>query len=272
MLATPSIRVALRASDVPTDVLVRLLDAAMIELAQAQTSEEAARLGITPYDVVAFFAELHKRTDLSPLEVARREYQALPILDLADARGLTIHEFLAEDPGFFVDILCDVFLPAHRDGSQDAQLSPERQTRAELGYRLLKGMHMLPGKRVGGEVAEETILEWIDEVRRKAVEQDRAVVADQFIGQLLAHAPEDLVDHGWPERAVRNVIEKLASDDVDDGVAMERNNMRGVTTRAIYAGGDLERVLASQYRGYADIVRAQWPRVAWLLETIGTPL
>ena len=92
-------RVAMRAEDVPTDMLLRLFDAAIEEIAQTQTTEEKTRLGLASYNVGGFLAEMRGRTELPQIEVARREYLALPLLDISDAEGLTIHQFLVEDPG-----------------------------------------------------------------------------------------------------------------------------------------------------------------------------
>jgi hypothetical protein len=90
---------------------------------------------------------------------------------------------------------------------------------------------------------------------------DRAVVADIHIGQLLAHSSRDPEDGAWPHRVVRNLIEKLEAEHIEEGLVTERINMRGVYTKDLYEGGIQERALASQYRSWADISRAQWPRM-----------
>jgi hypothetical protein len=259
-------RFALRGERVPTEALVRLFDATLNELARAQTAEEVRQLGLRSYHVRQFLDELRKRADLPREELARREYQALPLLGPMDARGLTIHEFMAEDPNFFVDVLCDVFLPAHRDKTKDAEPTPEVQARAQAGFTLLEGMTRIPGQREENQINEEVLVQWINAVRKKAAEVDRAIIADQKIGAILAHASEDPKDSGWPHQNVRNVIEKLAADEIEQGLMIERYNMRGVVTRALYEGGIQERALASQYRGWADISRARWPRMARVLE------
>jgi hypothetical protein len=67
---------------------------------------------------------------------------------------------------------------------------------------------------------------------------------------------------------VRNAIERLAADYIDRGLEVERHNMGGIYNKSLYEGGDQERALAGQYRGWADISRARWPRMARVLETI----
>ncbi len=261
-------RVALRSEGVPTEALVRLYDATLNDLARAQIVEEVQRLGLNSHNMRRFLEELRKREDLPQEELARREYQALPLLGPLDTEGLAIHEYMAEDPRFFVDVVCDAFLPAHRDKSQDAELTPEEQARAQAAYKLLSGMKRVPGQHEDHQIDEETLLKWIYAVRGKASQADRAVVADVQIGQLLAHSPKDPEDDAWPDQVVRNVIEKLEADHIDEGLMIERINMRGVYTKDPYEGGAQERALASQYRSWAEISRSQWPRMARILEMI----
>jgi hypothetical protein len=248
--------------------MLRIFDATFDELAKAQTADEVRRLGLNPYDVRRFLDELRNRSDIPREQVARREYQALPVLGSLNVQGLTLHEFMAEDPNFFLDVLCEVYLPAHRDKSERTEPTAEAQARAQVAYTLLESMDQIPGQHEGQRLHEAALLQWIHAARNKAEVRDRSAIADQQIGHLLAHAPADPDDHGWPHRVVRNVIQHLAAEHIDHGLGVERYNMRGVYNKALYEGGDQERALAGQYRGWADISRTQWPRMARVLETI----
>ena len=70
-----------------------------------------------------------------------------------------------------------------------------------------------------------------------------------YIGRSLAHSAEK--DGLWPQIAIAEVLERLKSSDVERGLAIERVNMRGVYTKAMYEGGKQERELAQQYRDWA---------------------
>ena len=48
------------------------------------------------------------------------------------------------------------------------------------------------------------------------------------------------------------MIEHLAANDIDCGLEIERYNMRGIYSEALYEGGDQERALANENRGWAD--------------------
>jgi hypothetical protein len=87
---------------------------------------------------------------------------------------------------------------------------------------------------------------------------------DLQIGYILAHAPEDS-DGAWPHIAVRNVIERLNNQTIDDHIQTEIYNSRGVVSRGVNDGGSQERALIEKYRKMSETVKAQWPRTGALL-------
>jgi hypothetical protein len=124
----------------------------------------------------------------------------------------------------------------------------------------------VPGEKEG--VIEPAVLRaWIQVVRRIGAEADRARVVDQYIGHILAYAPPDKSDGAWPDRAVRVLLEELDSDEVENGLTIERFNMRGVYSKAFYEGGGQERALSQQHRSWAKSA-VDWPRTAAMLERI----
>ncbi len=56
--------------------------------------------------------------------------------------------------------------------------------------------------------------------------------------------------------------------ELERGIQIERYNMRGVYSKAVFEGGDKERELAEEYRRYVSIAAA-WPRTSALLNAIG---
>ena len=179
------------------------------------------------------------------------------------AKGLSAHALLAKDPTEYVAILRDVFV--NKEEEQDPNPSEETLTRARLSYRLLKSFHNIPGETDG--IIDERILHaWIADVRRLAAESGRGDIADEFVGQLLAHSKPDLGNEAWPLPEVASVIEKIASDIMERGIEIERYNMRGAYSKAFNEGGEQEQDIASRYRGWAK--RATSPRTAAMLERI----
>ena len=204
---------------------------------------------------------LDARPDTSELEIAQREYAYFPLLEFSN-RKLRLHDLMASDPAFYHQILRNVF-PG--DNEPNVEADEPTKARARMSYSLLSHFSRIPGPSSSG-IDGTFLTNWIDELRRLGVETDCPAVTDNYIGRMLAHAASD-ADGGWPDRAVRYQIERLASDEMERGLRLERFNMRGVHGRQVFEGGDQERDLARSYASDAKIAEA-WPRTSTLLGAI----
>ncbi len=259
--------VAFHPEYVKSNDLIRLFDSMFKELGKMTSSEEFQRTGLRSDAVKDVLDKLRSRGDIARSDVTRIEYAALPLLGFFNSSDLTIHEFMREDPKFFIDVICDLFLPAHRDRSNDVAATPEQEARGKAAFKLLHGMKMLPGQS-GVEIEEPVLIQWTDTVRKIAEESDRAAAADSQLGSLFAHAPNDPQDGVWPHVAIRNLIEHLKSERIEQSIIGERVSMRGVSSRALYEGGKQERELAKGYREMSAKITTRWPRTAALLKNI----
>jgi hypothetical protein len=244
------------ASSVSAQILFRLLDTAIREI---NAKPDAVNSNLV-YHIEQIFAELRRKADVPRIDIATREYAYLPLLAYREGE-LTIHSLLAEDPDLYVNLLCDVFKPA---SGGEGEITEERQARATAGYRLLSEFHKVPGAK-NSEIDPDELTGWVTKVRKLASQKDRVAIADEYIGHVLAYAPSDDKDGAWPHRVIRDLIEDVASDKMEQGIAIERVNMRGVTTRGPYDGGDQERTIAAQVRAWSDSAMA-WPRTCRMLK------
>jgi hypothetical protein len=234
------------------------LDAAVSELNQ---NPKAVNSMFT-YHLEQAIKSLYGRENVSPLEIAKREYTYLPLLE-HQATSLTLHKLLVEQPELYISVICDIFRPA---SGQASEPTPEIQARASAAYRLLSSLELVPGA-AEGHVEIEALRSWVQAVRRLGEEADRVAITDQYVGHVLAHAPMDSTDGAWPDRAVRDVIEEARSAELETGIMIERFNMRGAFSKALYEGGNQERALAAQTRAWAAAA-TPWPRTAAMLESI----
>ena len=107
---------------------------------------------------------------------------------------------------------------------------------------------------------------WVDHVRSRIEETDRQGIGDTLIGAALAASPADS-DGEWPGAAVRDLIERVKSDDLDRGLTVAVCNQRGGTTRSPTDGGDQERELADRYREQSRRF-SHWPRTAAIFDSL----
>jgi hypothetical protein len=178
-----------------------------------------------------------------------------------------LHQALAEEPTFFVDIMKLVFRAEGDSRPEEAEIPREEQDRASRAYALLRSWRTLPGTKSSGEVDGALLAEWVEEARRMLAEARRATIGDQEIGQMLSGAPFD-PDGTWPTRTVRDVIESAHSDELDRGLTIGVYNSRGVVSKSLDEGGAQERSIAQRYEGLATAVEDTAPRTARLLHNI----
>jgi hypothetical protein len=247
-----------RLQDMSSASILNLLEAAIPELNAIPGGGGAMLV----YHVEHLFEELGKRSDVSREDLARMEFAYLPIVHRRKQQ-LTLHKMLVESPEFFVSIICTVFKPAN---SEAPIVSEQEQKMATAAYELLNGLNVLPGQ-VDDRVDFATLKAWSDEVRQRAALADRSAITDARIGHLLAHAPADPDDQAWPHRAVRQLVEDLSSDEVEQACRIERFNMRGIYSKTIGEGGQQERVLADEAKRWAGGM-PEFPRTANMLSAI----
>lgn len=236
---------------------------------EALLSEEASdpEVGtLAQYDFETMFSHLEAHQEAVGWErVARLEWGYLAALGY-DANVPTLNRLLSSDPEFFVQVLTAIYHPkSGRDES--AAPSPDEQRVASNAYRLLSSWKTVPGVDDKWQLDAETLRTWVVKARQLLEEADRKDVGDAHIGHVLAHSPPD-AGGGGLRTEVRDLIEELQSDPLDEGVETELYNQRGITSRGLEEGGGQERALAAKYREEADRVADQWPRSASILREL----
>jgi hypothetical protein len=247
-----------RINEAPVDLVFELLDALVLELNRSKPVVNSMLV----YHLEKIFEFLEKKEGVELIEIARREYSYLPLFH-GNKRSLTLHRMMAENPDFYVSVICDAFKAA---SAKAEDLTDDKRARASAGYRLLSSFKTVPGARESGIDLKE-LETWMRTVRERGAATDRKRITDQYVGHILAHAPSDHVDGIWPDRAIRAALENLSSDDVENGLAIERFNMRGAHWKQLNEGGVQERALAQQYRNWASAL-VEWPRASAVLEKI----
>jgi len=245
--------------------ILRVLDQALQELNQGKSR---GTTGDLDYEIEELFKWLRTRTDIDKSALAQREYGYLPLLTMGlEKKHLALHDLLAKDPSFFVEVLCDLYKPSSFS-QEEAPISEMSRIRAELAFALLRSWDRPPGIQEDGRVDGQQLREWVEAARRLAFEKDRSDVADHHIGYILFHYPPDPDDSAWPHVEVRRLLEDLRSEEVESGIEMEQFNSRGIVSKEVFEGGDQERELAKQWRNWAQIIGTRWPRTRSLLERI----
>ena len=254
-------------SKIDTQRLKRLLfDMATVD------AEPADHYAPESYRISEAMRELDGRGDVARNEMAGLEFLYIETLDHSERGVPNLEQWVSESPIGFVQILAMVF--KSDDGGQEppewkGRDDDNRAALAFAAYSLLDRISRIPGTKDGGGIDEGELSGWITEVRRRCANYGRARIGDQYIGQILSRGPSD--EHGVrPCLAISEAMEAIGSQDIASGFVVGTLNAPGVFSRAIEEGGEQERELAKEYRGWAKQRSANYPYVGSILESIAT--
>jgi hypothetical protein len=241
------------------DVLEGLFEAAPDQL-------KGALRGHLSYDVAELIGIVQRRSGCNDQRLAPLEWHFQRLLERVGSGPVVLYRWLATHPPFFIEVLGCLYRSEHQPAGK-TKLASDSESRATSAFHLLHNWRLIPGTQADGSVAEEELRSWIDEARRLAIVSGHLAVCDSTIGGLLAHSGDD-ADGSWPCKAVRNVLEAIASDDLLHGFQLGIYNSRGVGRRAHREGGDQERALAGKFDERAKLIEITCPRTAALLRKV----
>jgi len=173
-----------------------------------------------------------------------------------------LHRRLERDPRFFAEVVSWIS-PATDEARQP--IDPHWLDTPEA--RLLKSWKRLPGLAEAGSIDPPILSGWVASAWTAAQERECVQLAGKYIGYALRNTP-DGADGAWPHEAVRDLIEELRSEHVEDGIRSGIVNPQGFVGRDRYDGGEPERALAEQYGRWASELQGRWPRTAAMLRWI----
>jgi hypothetical protein len=248
----------------PSALLVAILEKAAS--VNPNTERPLPDTNLNNYYIEEIFDILERADDIEDNKLAFLEWIYLPLLVHSQRQPKLLYQELSKDPLFFVQILKFVY-KSEDDRDESVEIDQATLTRAELGSKLLNSWHQVPGLKENGTIDLKQLKNWVLQARATSQEIGRGEVADVKIGHVLAYAPKSL-DGIWPDIAVREIIEEVASKELEQAIAIGVFNKRGVWMKSIGEGGIQERQLAETYRNYAIAVGDIHPRTAAMLRSI----
>lgn len=264
-----AIRLLSMTADEPAAVAPALL-LELLELALAAPSAEGQR-HLEFYEIDTLLECLQTAADIDANRVARLEWNLLPPLGRHSRQPQVLHQFIARDPDFFVELLTAVYRPEDdTEDRGDTEAPPPDEAarrRAERAWHLLHNWQRVPGTQPDGSIDGIALWNWVATARAKALSLRRLTVCDVSIGQVFAHAPPD-PDDSWPCTPVRDAIEAVNSRHLENGFEIGIMNKRGTYSKSRDEGGRQERALAETYQRHADVCDPRWPRTAGALRRV----
>jgi len=226
---------------------------------------------VAHWDIEELFRILDQSKEVEKDEIAKLEWLYLPILaSVGSGRPpKMLHQELSNNPEFFVEVIRYAYKPKNESNNEEKENLPQelKEQRARLAWELLNTWKTVPGSDNSGRIDYQKLKSWVDKARRFCKKLNRSEVCDTYIGQVLAYAIPD-EDGNWPPGEVCRIIDEIGSKELDNGFSIGIYNKRGVVTKSPFGSGEQERVLADQYRQYADKWAIQFPRTSAILRKV----
>jgi hypothetical protein len=243
------------APDLAVDQITEVLDRALAD--ESADRGTASRAG---YEVGQLLDYLERR-GVAESVLARSEWAFFRMLEYT-RRPRALYQALSGEPELFVELVCRVYRAKNAPAS--AETDGQTVAIAQNAWSVLHAWRRPPGLNDQGVIDGHDLRSWIRRARLQLADRDRADIGDHQIGQTLSGSPPG-ADGIWPAEEIRELIEDLASRNLESGLMIGVLNARGATTRGAYDGGAQEWTLAGRYRGWGEAIIDRWPRTGRLL-------
>ena len=263
LAAVDAIAQLLRGKSADKEIESSFVASILIRIATNPSDIDRVSIQNVRHDILKAIEFIQDREELSPEEIAQIEWAYLKIFRFESINPVYLSQKVAKDPSFFAQLVVWIF---RRDEGVDPEedLAEEAvKQRAETARELLDTVSILPGSD-GTSINSDELNKWVDQARTILRESGRLKIGDDRIGSYLSRCPVGS-DGIWPHEAVRSVIERVRSIELDEAIHVGRINSRGVTSRSPFAGGEQERKLALSYEENAQQIELISPRTADIL-------
>lgn len=251
---------------VPTDLILKVMTHP--STVREPTNEvDANEGGMFAWYVGKMFERLDQAEGLDQ-QLVNLEWVYFQALQHSERPARSLHKALSEDPNFFVMLLKALYNSTSDDEPEPTEQSAELASSvASQAFHVLEDWKRVPGSDDEGAIDAAKLLAWVQRARAACAAAHRVQIGDYKIGEILS-AAKRFAGEAWPPEAVREILEDVANDDIDQGFVIGLFNRRGVTTRMPTDGGGQERSLAAIYRADAKASALLWPRTRAVLERI----
>ena len=145
----------------------------------------------------------------------------------------------------------------------DEEITEEKENLAKRAWHVLHNIKFCPCVNDDNTIELEKLKKWCCEFLDETKNNGQEEIGLQYLGQFLAHAPQNL-DY-WPAKEICYILDCYKNEDIDNGFISEIRNSRGVH---IVDAGQSEKDLANKYKKYADRCKLEYPHTASILTEI----
>ena len=183
-----------------------------------------------------------------------------------------LYKLMAQRPNEYFGVLSQIYLPKDEEAKQieleKLKQNSHHQEIFKVSWEVFNNFNLIPSMKEDGTLNSELLSNWIKEVRRLAVENDRVAVTDSCIGQLLAKHPINMSEaEGYPVE-IYDVLEEINNEDVMESFRVQISNNLGFTLRGAFEGGNIERFRANFFNTLFEEIKFTHPKTSLVFKNL----
>ncbi|MCW4024785.1 MAG: hypothetical protein NWF01_07105 [Candidatus Bathyarchaeota archaeon] len=249
-------------AEISNELLLKILEQTMVNPEDIKT----VRQDMLSYDFGLILKRISADEKIDQGRIARIEWFYMPFFGNGEIHPKILTSEILKNPEFIVELICFMFKADPPINNEFSGIpAAVLKNRALNANRLVGLINSVPGQKSLSEVDVNALDSWVKQVRELCAQKNRKEIGDEVIGQILSHSPIGK-DSIWPHEAVRDVIERYCSHDIERGLEVGRFNQRGVITKSLTEGGEQERKIAANYESQAELIRFKFPRTVSMLK------
>ena len=151
------------------------------------------------------------------------------------------------------------------EGPKDNAEKDFRAGIAQLAFNFIFHYHEVPCSDLSGKVDEETLSNYFKELKQQAEQCHRTHILSMIIGRILGNFRET---EDYPSDILCRFVEYFNDDNVDTEISCAISNRRGMSSRAYFEGGSIERNHVETFTKYRDKARLRSPRLTRIFDNL----
>jgi hypothetical protein len=234
--------------------------------------EESAHFDVTNFS--AIFNFLYAKNDYDLERGAQVETKFLFVFSTSgiySPKPQNLFKIMAKKPFEYFEIIRLSYLPDDKElKDEEIKKIKDNSNHIELSktcWNLLESFNIIPSME-DGKINYEELKSWITKVRDLGKTHFRARVTDEHIGQLLAKYPINMGEMiAFPEE-IYDLLEELDSEWIRPSFRRQISNNLGMTTRAAFEGGTIERFRANYFNMLLEQTKFSHPYVSLIFKEL----
>ena len=193
------------------------------------------------------------------------EWQYIPILknivEYSNFRPKALFKKIKENPEFFAELIKFAFKSDNRTIEKELEELTNFKQLSENAYKLIEIYDEIP------HIEDcKRLKEWISAVKHACENYNRNLACNFALGKLLSKSPKDENDNIFPNKYIREILEKNYSEELAESFITEVFNSVGVVSNPEEA----YKSLAKEYENYSEQLRFEFPNTYRILREIST--